>query len=149
MVNRFRCEVETMGGKIKQRMISPKGLYSRPKECDSVSLFQNPSKQYVIPLQNDKKLLIELKDNDVIVQDDKSYIYFDYEGESINIESNNNINVRGGNEVTMKAKVLNLEAELINIKSSTSVKFEAVNILHGTQKIGNKHIHIKPKTPPT
>lgn len=140
MLNRFKCEIQTMGGIIKQRMISPKGLYSKPLENDAVSIFQNPSKQYVIPLQNDKKLLVELRDNDVILQDDESYIYFNNAEKSITVNSKNEVNV--------KAKTLNLEAEVINITSATVVQFTAKSILHETQKIGNKHIHIAPKTPP-
>ena len=149
MLSVFECEFEILGGKIKGRMISPKGLYSRPKNCDSVTIFENNSKMYIIPLHNDKKLLVSLNDNDVLIEDEKSYIYFDYANESITMKSKtitlnaDKININGSSEV-------NIATNKMAINASVSLDVVSGYMKHNKINVGFDHKHppyLKPPIP--
>ena len=106
MLSDFKCEIFSFGGNTINRMISVKGLYSRPKNENSLAItdLDNHSDRYVLPLQNDKKLSVSLKDGDVLLQDDSgTYIHFDFNNGNLNINVVNNLDVTTGGTTTFSS----------------------------------------------
>lgn len=85
MVSSLIAEVSGMGGTVQNRLISPKGIYAKPKGDDAVviPLSKGNSKDVILVLQKEK----ELDDGDVMVTDDVSYIHFHFNGQSIELKA--------------------------------------------------------------
>lgn len=76
-IKSYLVEVSSIGGNTQNRFISPKGLYSKPKNENAIiiNLANGENQDVVLCLQKD----IELEDNDVYLTDDKNFIHFKYE----------------------------------------------------------------------
>lgn len=112
MIKSFLTETISIGGTTQNRFISPKGLYSKPKDEKAIiiNLAGGANQDVVMALQND----VELEDGDVYVTDDKSYIHFHFNSGNIDVYSPKSINVKAG--------------ESINIEASESIKLKADRI---------------------
>lgn len=83
-IKSFLVEVLGIGGSTENRLISPKGIYSKPKKETAIvlNLANGTNQDVVLCLQKD----IELEDNDVILTDDRNYIHFKYKNGIIEIQ---------------------------------------------------------------
>lgn len=129
-VKAFLVEVFGIGGTTQNRFISPKGLFSKPKNENAlvISLSKSRNQDVVIALQKD----VELEDGDVYLTDDKNFIHFHY--------SNGVIEIKGDtifdDNVTVK-KDLTVEGKIVcntTIEAGTSVT--APNIVGNTDVTG-------------
>lgn len=96
MIKSFICEVKSIGGTTQGRLISPKGLYSKPKGENAliINLANGTNQDAIIAIQKE----VDLQSGDVIVTDDKSYIWFH----------------NGTGEIEIKATKLIITGEIIN-----------------------------------
>lgn len=78
-------EVLSIGGNTKSHQMSPKGLYSKPENENGLTLqlIGDEGNTITIPLQ---KAIKNLKVNDVILTDDKNYVWFKYSSGIIEIK---------------------------------------------------------------
>jgi len=83
-IKSFLVEVLGLGGVTQNRFISPKGLYSKPKNEKAIviNLSNGNNQDVIMALQKD----IELKDGDVYLTDDKNFIHFKYNDGIIEIK---------------------------------------------------------------
>ncbi len=85
IIEKFKAEYSSNGGVIHGRLVCPKGILSRPKEEKALGLrIENSGNQRLImPLQKDE----ELRDGDVKITNDKSYMLLDFKDETIIFKS--------------------------------------------------------------
>lgn len=124
MVNAFIAQVQGLGGITQNKIISPKGLYSKPVNSDSLvlNLSAGGNQDVVLPLQ----LPVQLGDGDICLTDDKSMITLKYS--------------EGGITITTK----NIQFDCDNfIVNSETVAFKSANITSGGKPIGATHVHIQ------
>lgn len=124
MVNSFVAEVRGLGGVTQNRMASPKGLYSRPKNEDALvfPLANGNNQDVVIPFQKP----VELKSGDVCITDDKSTITLNYED--------------GG--ITITTKNIKFKCDTFSVDSN-KVEFTASDVSSDGKPIGATHVHIQ------
>lgn len=122
MISSFIAEVRSLGGVTQTNLISPKGLYSRPMNEDSLTLdvLSSHSHAAVLPLQK----TIDLRDGDVCVTDDKSIITLSYQDGNITIISNN---------VNIRCHTFSVSAEKIQFKSPV--------FTNNGVPVGSTHVH--------
>ena len=75
-IKSYLVEVLGLGGITQNRFISPKGLYSKPKNEKAlvINLSKGTNQDVIMALQKD----IELEDGDVYVTDDNNFIHFKF-----------------------------------------------------------------------
>ncbi len=124
----MKAEIESLGGITQNRMASIKGLYSKPNKeaCLMLKLNNGNNQTVAIPLQEP---INGLNDNDIILTDGKSSVYFNFNNGGLKIMTKN---------LTIKAD---------------SVKFEGGSINHDGVPIDKTHTHaykqqVKPAHPP-
>ncbi len=83
-IKSFLVEVSGLGGTTQNRLISPKGLFSKPKKENAIviNLSNGNNQDVVLALQKD----VELQDGDVYLTDDKNYIHFKFKDGTIEIK---------------------------------------------------------------
>lgn len=120
MIKSFLTEIKSIGGTTQNRFISPKGLFSKPKNEKAIiiNLANGANQDVVIALQKD----IELQDGDVYVTDDKSYIHFHFKDGSIEVFSKNKINVNATDDINIFSQ------KNINIEASENIKLKGARI---------------------
>lgn len=109
-------------GEIKATMISPFGLYSKPSSSSYAITLDNNN--LVIPLQNHKKVIINLEDDEVVLVDGESYIHLKTSSGDIDIKTN---------KLTINAKEF-----VVNANTS----FNGSGVTHGGVNIGKTHTHL-------
>lgn len=114
MVSSLVAEVKRLGGVTQTRYISPKGLYAKPKGENAVIIDMNGGNSQDVLLALQKE--VDLKDGEVILTDDKSYIKFTFQD--------------GGIEVSTKKLTIRALVEIFG----GSVK-------HNGKDIGESHAH--------
>jgi hypothetical protein len=121
-VKSFLVEVLGIGGTTQNRLVSPKGLYSKPKGENGlvIALSGGGNQDVVFALQKE----IDLEDGDVYITDDKSYIHFHFKDGKI--------------EVSAKELVFNLETFTIN---AGQTNFVGGSITHNGKPIDDTHQH--------
>jgi len=128
-IKAFLVEVLGLGGVTQNRLISPKGLYSKPKNEKAIviNLSNGNNQDVIMALQKD----VELKDGDVYVTDDKSYIHFHFEDGSISLKT--------------KKLIYNLDEFEINASkfnvNGANVIFTGGSVKHNGKAIDNTHRH--------
>lgn len=127
MISFVRAEIESLGGITQNRMVSIKGLYSKPQKeaCLVFNLNNGKNQNVIIPIQEP---IDGINDNDIILTDGESSVYFDFKNGNLKIMTKN---------LTIKAD---------------SVKFEGGSINHDGIPIDKTHKHaykqqIKPEHP--
>lgn len=116
MVSNIVAEIKGIGGTTQNRMISLKGLYSKPKNENAlvIPLSKGNNQDVILVLQKEK----DLNDGDVYLTDDKSFIHFHFNGDSI--------------ELKTKDLVFNVDTFKVNATSvdfnTDSIKFNATTV---------------------
>lgn len=129
MIKSFLTEIKSIGGTTQNRFISPKGLYSKPKNEKAIiiNLASGANQDVVIALQKD----IELQDGDVYVTDDSSYIHFHFKDGTI--------------EMKTKKLIQNTDEHIINTKkfsiNAQQTEFNGGSIAHNGKTIDDTHQH--------
>lgn len=129
MIKSFLTEIKSIGGVTQNRFVSPKGLYSKPKNEKAIviNLASGANQDVVIALQKD----IELQDGDVYVTDDKSYIHFHFKDSTI--------------EMKTKKLIQNTDEHIINTTklsiNAQETQFNGGSIMHNGTKIDDTHKH--------
>lgn len=129
MIKSFLTEIQSIGGTTQNRFISPKGLYSKPKNEKAIiiNLASGANQDVVIALQKD----IELQDGDVYVTDDKSYIHFHFKDGTI--------------EMKTKKLIQNTDEHIINTTkfsiNAEQTEFNGGSITHNGTTIDDTHQH--------
>lgn len=129
MIKSFLTEIKSIGGTTQNRFISPKGLYSKPKNEKAIiiNLASGANQDVVIALQKD----IELQDGDVYVTDDKSYIHFHFKDGTI--------------EMKTKKLIQNTDEHIINTTkfsiNAEQTEFNGGSITHNGATIDDTHDH--------
>ena len=107
MVKKFLGEVESIGGVTHNRVISPKGIYSKPVNENAliINLAKGTNQDVVIAIQKD----VELEDGDVMVTDNNSYIHFKFNSGEIEIKATK-VTIKGNVETfgTLKNNGVNV-----------------------------------------
>ena len=124
MVSSFLAEIKGLGGVTQNRMISPKGLYSKPFSEDAlvIQLSGGNNQDVVFALQKEKKL----KDGDVYLTDDKSFIHFKFKD--------------GGIEVKTDKVEFNVNEFIVNAGKS---EFNGGTVKNDSIPIDKTHTHFK------
>ena len=128
-IKSYLVEVSGLGGVTQNRFISPKGLFSKPhnEKAIVINLANGANQDVVMALQED----VELKDGDVYVTDDKSYIHFHFEEGGITVKSKKI--VYDVNEFELNAIRFSVNGAEVNVMGG-SVK-------HNGKDIGDTHKH--------
>jgi len=81
MLSKVLAIIDDIGGSVEAELISPKGIYSKPKGEDAIiiPLMRGETRDIVFALQEP----LDMKDGDVVVTDDNSKIYFHFDGKMI------------------------------------------------------------------
>ena len=128
-IKSYLVEITSIGGNTQNRFISPKGLYSKPKNEKAIiiNLANGANQDVVIALQKD----IELQDGDVYVTDDKSYIHFHFKDGTI--------------EMKTKKLIQNTDEHIINTTkfsiNAEQTEFNGGSITHNGTTIDDTHKH--------
>lgn len=142
MVKSFLAEVKSLGGVTQDRLISPKGLYSKPKGENAIiiNLSKSRNQDVVMALQKE----VELEDGDVCVTDDKNFIHFKFGDGIIEIKGDtifdNNVTIK--KDLTVNGKIVcntSIEAGT-TIKAGTEVTAGEISLTghkHTTVAIGS------------
>ena len=122
MVSNILAEIKGIGGTTQNRMVSLKGLYSKPKGENAVviPLSKGNNQDVIFVLQKE----VDLDDGDVYLTDDKSYIHFHFNGDSI--------------ELKTKDLVFNVDTFKVN---ASSVDFDGCTIKNNGTPIDDTHVH--------
>jgi len=122
MVKSFLAEVKGIGGVTHNRFVSPKGLYSKPKDEKAVviNLSEGVNQDIILAIQKD----VELEDGDVILTDDKSYIHLHF----------------NGNGISLKTKDLVFDVDTFKVNANR-VDFNGCSIKNDGVVIDNTHVH--------
>ena len=128
-IKSFLVEILGIGGTTQNRFISPKGLYSKPKNEKAlvINLSNGSNQDVVMALQKD----IELKDGDVYVTDDKSYIHFHFSDGGISLKTK---------KLTYNLNEFEVNADNININGAATL-FTGGSVKHNGIAIDGTHIH--------
>lgn len=129
MIKSFLTEVSGIGGTTQNRFISPKGLFSKPKNEKAIvlNLSNGANQDVVLALQKD----IELQDGDVYVTDDKSYIHFHFKDGTIELKTKKLIH-------NVDEYELNAQKFVIN---DCETEFVGGSITHNGTPIDDTHQH--------
>lgn len=94
------AQIEDIGGEVQETIISPKGLYSKPVETDAVNMpvMDGETQMAVMPIQD---FIDWIKDRDVILTDDKSYIHFQYEDGKLKISADAELDIYANKKITV------------------------------------------------
>lgn len=124
MVSSILAEIRGLGGITHNRLISPKGLYSKPWGEDAliIPLSGGNNQDVVFALQKEKKL----KDGDVCLTDDKSFIHFKFKD--------------GGIEVKTSRIEFNVSEFIVNADIS---EFNGGTVRNDNIPIDKTHTHFK------
>lgn len=112
-IKSYLVEIISIGGNTQNRLVSPKGLYSKPKNENAIviNLANGENQDVVMCIQKD----VDLEDNDVYLTDDRNFIHFKYEngiifikGDSVfddDVQINGSLTVKGAivSETSMTA----------------------------------------------
>lgn len=122
MVSNILAEVKGLGGTTQNRMISLKGLYSKPRGDNAIviPLSKGNNQDVILVLQKE----VELEDGDIYLTDDKSYIHFHFNGESI--------------ELKTKKLEFNVDKFVVN---ANTVDFNGCTIKNNGTSIDDTHTH--------
>lgn len=122
MVSSILAEIRGLGGITQNRLVSPKGLCSKPRGGDAliISLLGGNNQDVVFALQKEK----ELKDGDVYLTDDKSFIHFKFKD--------------GGIEVNTTKIEFNVDEFIVNAGSS---EFNSGIVKNDGVSIDKTHTH--------
>jgi len=128
-IKSFLVEVLGIGGTTQNRFISPKGLYSKPKNEKAIviNLSNGNNQDVIMALQKD----IELKDGDVYVTDDKSYIHFHFEDGEISLKTK---------KLTYDLDEFEVNAGKVNINGADTL-FTGGSVKHNGTAIDDTHTH--------
>lgn len=123
MVTSSVAEAIGLGGVTQNKVISPKGLYSKPKKEKAIviPIMDGQSQDFILAIQKDTE---GMEEGDVRLTDDKSYIHFSFNGSSIEVVSD---------KVTFKTKEMIIE--------SATVEFKECTVTNDGIPIGNTHTH--------
>lgn len=122
MVSNILAEIKGIGGTTQNRMISLKGLYSKPQNENAIviPLSQGNNQDVIFVLQKE----VDLDDGDVYLTDDKSYIHFHF----------------NGNSIELKTKDLIFNVDTFKVKAN-SVDFDGCSINNNGTAIDDTHVH--------
>lgn len=122
MVSSILAEVRGLGGVTQNRLISPKGLYSKPWGEDAliIPLSGGNNQDVVFALQKEK----DLKNGDVYLTDDKSFIHFKFKD--------------GGIEVGTTKIEFNVNQFIVN---ASSAEFNGCTVKNDGTSIDKTHTH--------
>jgi hypothetical protein len=123
MVSSILAEVKGLGGVTQNRMVSLKGLYSKPLRENAIviPLSKGNNQDVIFVLQKEVE---NLKDGDVYLTDDKSYIHFHFNGDSI--------------EVKTKKIEFNVSEFIVN---ATTAEFNGCTVKNDGIPIDKTHTH--------
>jgi ribosomal protein S13 len=122
-IKSFLVEVVGIGGTTQERLISPKGLYSKPvdEKAIVINLSNGNNQNVVLAIQKD----VNLQDNDVYLTDDKSFIHFHFKDGTM----------------TVKSKKIDFNADEINFNTSV-INYTGVMLNDGVPVDGT-HTHLQ------
>lgn len=128
-VKSFLVEVLGLGGTTQNRLISPKGLYSKPKNEKAIiiNLANSRNQDIVMALQKD----IELEDGDVYITDDLSYLHFHFADGNITLQTK---------KLIYNVEEFELNAGKLNV-NNCDVSFAGGSIKQDGVTIDNTHTH--------
>ena len=128
-IKSFLVEVLGIGGTTQNRFISPKGLYSKPKDEKAIviNLSNGRNQDVIMALQKD----VELKNGDVYVTDDESYIHFHFEDGGISLKTK---------KLTYDLDEFEINAGKLNVNGA-DVLFTGGSVKHNGTAIDDTHIH--------
>ena len=136
MVSSILAEIKGLGGTTQNRMVSLKGLYSKPigENAIVIPLSKGNNQDVVFVLQKE----VDLADGDVYLTDDKSYIHFHFNGDSIEVKTKKlEINA---DEFIVKAKNVDFDIDTFKIKAK-QVDFDGCSIKNNGTPIDDTHVH--------
>ena len=106
MIKSFLTEITSIGGVTQNRFISPKGLFSKPKDENAIviNLSNGANQDVVLALQKD----VDLQDGDVYLTDDKNFIHFKFKQGIIEIQGDTifDDNVTIKKDLTVNGKIV-------------------------------------------
>jgi hypothetical protein len=106
MIKSFLTEITSIGGVTQNRFISPKGLFSKPKDENAIviNLSNGANQDVVLALQKD----VDLQDGDVYLTDDKNFIHFKFKQGIIEIQGDavfdDNVTIK--KDLTVNGKIV-------------------------------------------
>ena len=103
------------------------GVVSKPKDNKMGLLLDN---RYILPMHDVNDSPKDINDNDILITDNKSYIYFDYSNKALIINSN---------KLTIDVKELIINAT--DIKINGNVDINGSSLKHNGINIGSTHVH--------
>lgn len=136
MIKSFLTEVSGIGGTTQNRFISPKGLFSKPKNEKAIvlNLARGANQDVVLALQKD----IELEDGDVYVTDDKSYIHFHFKDGTIEVKTKKLI--FNADEFEVNTDKFDLNAGAFNV-NDCATDFNGGTVTSNGTSIDDTHKH--------
>lgn len=138
MVNAFIAQVQGLGGITQNKMVSPKGLYSKPVNSDSLvlNLSSGGNQDVTLPLQ----VPIQLGEGDICLTDNKSRITLKYSEGGITITTKNI-------KFDCDRFVVNSDSFVVNsggfIVNSDNVALQSPIVTSAGKLIGATHVHIQ------
>ena len=136
MVSNILAEIKGLGGTTQNRMVSLKGLYSKPKGENAivVPLSRGNNQDVIFVLQKE----VDLEDGDIYLTDDKSYIHFHFNGDSIELKTKKlDFNVE---EFNISADSVNFDITTLNVNAD-AVEFDGCSINNNGTPIDDTHTH--------
>lgn len=136
MVSNILAEVKGLGGTTQNRMVSLKGLYSKPKDENAIviPLSKGNNQDVIFVLQKE----VDLEDGDIYLTDDKSYIHFHFNGDSIELRTKKlDFNVE---EFNINADSVNFDIATLNVNAD-AVKFDGCSVTNNGTPIDDTHTH--------
>lgn len=145
MISSILAEIKGIGGTTQNRMVSLKGLYSKPKDENAIviPLSQGNNQDVIFVLQKE----INLNDGDIYLTDDKSYIHFHFNGNSIELKTKDltfdvdTFKVKA-KSVELKAEDLAFDVDTFKVKAK-SVDFDGCSISNNGTPIDDTHVHLQ------
>ncbi len=106
VIKSFLTETTSIGGTTQNRFVSPKGLFSKPKNENAIviNLSNGTNQDVVLALQKD----VDLQDGDVYLTDDINFIHFKFKEGIIEIQGDTifNDNVTVKKDLTVNGKIV-------------------------------------------
>ena len=150
MVSSVLAEIKGLGGTTQNRMVSLKGLYSKPKGEDAIviPLSSGNNQDVIFVLQKE----VDLEDGDIYLTDDKSYIHFHFNGNSIELKTKDLIfdvdtfKIKASSvdfdvdTYKVKSPDVDFDADMVKVKAG-SVDFDGCTIKNNGTPIDDTHVH--------
>jgi len=126
-----------LGGEVEGTLVFPFGLYAKPKPKENVILYDKG--HLIIPITDDKKVMVQLEYGDVIYQDGKSFIHLIHKDGNLHIKTN-------------ELKI-DCASFVVNAKEKIDLNSPPSTLKHNQINVGDTHKHTtvaieQPTTPP-